>query len=114
MGAKEKSFLLEILVKDSHIVHWSIGLLVHWSIGPLDHRTIGPLVYWSIGPLVFWSIGSLDHLSIGPLGHWSIGPLIECQMSKVNKGKLLSECTSGVPPVIFLFKGLRSLAVDFN
>ena len=29
------------------------------------------------------------------------GSLVECQMSKVNKMKLLSERTSGVPPVIF-------------
>ena len=27
--------------------------------------------------------------------------MVECQMSKVNKVKFLSERTSGVPPVIF-------------
>ena len=45
-------------------------------------------------PLVRWSIGPLDY--------WSIGPLVECQMLNVNKVKLLSERTSGVPPVIFI------------
>ena len=67
----------------------SIGPLVHWSIGPLVHwslTTIGLLVHGTIGPLV-------NH-SISPLVHWSIGP-------NVNKDKLLSERTSGVPPVIF-------------
>ena len=35
-----------------------------------------------------------------------IGPLVECQMLNVNKVKLLSERTSGVPrpPVIFCFR----------
>ena len=79
-------------------VHWSIGPLVHWSIGPLvtyDHWTIGPWDHWSIGPLVNHSISPLVHWSIGPLVHyWSICP-------NVNKVKLLSERTSGVPPVIF-------------
>ena len=65
----------------------SIGPLVHRSIGPWDHGTIGPLIHWSIGLLVHWSIG--------PLVNWSIVPLVECQMS------LLSERTSGAPPVIF-------------
>ena len=74
------------------LVHWSIDPLVHWSIGPVVHD---PLVHLSIGPLVRWSIGPLDY--------WSIGPLVECQMLNVNKVKLLSERTSGVPPIIFLF-----------
>ena len=39
--------------------------------------------------------------SIGPLVRWSIGPLVECRMLNVIKVKLLSERTSGVPPVIF-------------
>ena len=39
----------------------------------------------------------MDHWTIGPLDHWTI----ECQISKVDKVKLLSERTSGVPPVIF-------------
>ena len=56
---------------------------------------MGPLVHLSIGPLVRWSIGPLDY--------WSIGPLVECQMLNVNKVKLLSERTSGVPPVIIPF-----------
>ena len=72
------------IVQIGPLIHWSIGRLVHWSIGPLDHCSIAPFV----------------HKSIGPLDHWSIGPLVECQMSKVNKVKLLSERTSGVPPVI--------------
>ena len=55
----------------------------------------------SIGPLVHWSIGPLVHWSIGPLEYWSIGPLVECQMLSVNKVNLLSERTSGVPPVTF-------------
>ena len=39
----------------------------------------------------------------GYLGdYWSICPLVECQMLNVNKVQLLSERTSGVPPVIFL------------
>ena len=59
----------------------------------------------SIGPLVHWSIGPLIYLCIGLLVHWFIGPLVECQMSKVNKVKFLSEHTSGVPPVIFLIRG---------
>ena len=58
--------------------------VINWAIVPLDHWFIGPLVYWSIDPLV----------------PWSIGPLVECQMSKVNVVKLLSERTSGVPPII--------------
>ena len=62
----------------------------------------------SIIPLVHWSTGQLVH--------WSIGPWVECkilnvkcqmssvinEMSNVNKVKLLSERTSGVPPVIFI------------
>ena len=40
------------------------------------------------------SRGGLFARSIGPLVHWSIGP-------NVNKVKLLSEHTSGVPLVIF-------------
>ena len=35
------------------------------------------------------------------LGGASIGPLVEGQMLDVSKVKLLSERTSGVPPVIF-------------
>ena len=77
-----------------------IGPLIHWSIGPLVNWSIGRLVHWSIGPLDHCSIAPFVHKSIGPLDHWSIGPLVECQMSKVNKVKLLSERTSGVPPVI--------------
>ena len=46
---------------------------------------------------------SLAHLSLGPLVHWSIGPLVECRMLNVIKVTLLSERTSGVPPVIFVF-----------
>ena len=45
----------------------------------------------------------LVHSFVGPLDYWSIGPLVECQMLNVNKVKLLSERTSGVPPVIFSF-----------
>ena len=60
-----------------------------------------PLVHWSIGPLVQWSIGPLIHWSIGPLDYWFIGPLVECQMLNVNKVNILTEHTSGVPPVIF-------------
>ena len=41
------------------------------------------------------------HWTIGPLVRWSIGPLVECRMLNVIKVKLLSERTSGVPPVIF-------------
>ena len=52
----------------------------------------------SWGPLFHWS---MVHWSIGPLDYWSIGSLVECQMLNVNKVKLLSERTSGVPPVIF-------------
>ena len=52
--------------------------------------------------LIHWSIGQLVNWSIGPLVHWSIA-LVECQMSKVNKVKLLSERTSGVLPVMFTF-----------
>ena len=59
----------------------TIGSFVHLSICPLV-----PYDYWTIDPWVHWSIG--------PLIHWSIGP-------NVNKVKLLSERTSGVPPVIF-------------
>ena len=68
---------------------------------------------------VFLFIGSQEFLV-----HWSIGPLVECQMSnviyqmsnnkykmskikcqmpKVNKVELLSERTSGAPPVIVIF-----------
>ena len=91
------------------LVYWSIGPLVYWSISLFDHLTIGPLVQWSIGPLslgplVHWSIGPLVYWTNGPLNHWSIGPLVECKMVNVNKVKLLSERTSGVPPVIFSFR----------
>ena len=34
---------------------------------------------------------------------WSIGPLVECRMLNVIKVKLLSERTSGVPSIIFIF-----------
>ena len=44
------------------------------------------------------------------MDYWSIGPLVECQMLNVDKGKLLSERTSGVPPVIFLFCSREELA----
>ena len=50
-----------------------------------------PLVNWF---MVYWSVG--------PLVHLTIGPLVEFQMLNVNKVKLLSERTSGVPPVIFV------------
>ena len=59
------------------------------------------LVHWNIGPLVHWSIDRMVHWSIGPSVRWSIGPLVECWMFNVIKVKLLSERTSGVPPVIF-------------
>ena len=65
--------------------------MVHWS-----------MVHWSIGPLVLLSIGPLVLLSIGQLDYWHIGPLVECHMLNGNNVKLLSERTSGVPPVIFL------------
>ena len=47
----------------------------------------------------------LESLLIYPKknSYWSIGPLVEFQMSNVNKVKLLSERTSGVPLVIFCF-----------
>ena len=83
------------------LVCWSIGLLVHCTIGPLDHWTNGPLDHRTIGPLDHWTIGLLDQLV-----HWSI---VECQISKVNKVKLLSERTSGVPPVIFFSIKLKYL-----
>ena len=51
--------------------------------------------------MVHWSIGLLVHWYVGPLVHETIGPLVECQMLNVNKVKLLSERTSGVPPIIF-------------
>ena len=92
----------------------SITLLVHWSIGPLVHWSTGPLVHWSIGPLVHWTIGPLDHLTIGPFDHWSIGPLIECQMSKVNNVKFLSERISGVPPVIFFVASGQNVGKSFK
>ena len=59
--------------------------VINWAIVPFDCWFIGPSVQWSIGPLV----------------PWFIGPLVECQMLNVNKVNLLSERTSGVPPVIF-------------
>ena len=37
------------------------------------------------------------------LDYWSIGLLVEFQISNVNMVKLLSERTSGVPPVIFVY-----------
>ena len=51
----------------------------------------------SIATLLPWFF----HSFVGTLDYWSIGPLVECQMLNVNKVKLLSERTSGVPPVIF-------------
>ena len=83
--------------------HWFICPLVHWSIGPLVHWSFGPLVpydHWTIGPWDHWSICPLVNHSISPLVHWSIGP-------NINKVKLLSERTSGVPPVIFSFQGIH-------
>ena len=75
-----------------------LGDILGISWGPLVHLSIGPLVpcdHWTIGPWDHWSIGPLVNHSISPLVHWSIGP-------NVNKVKLLSERTSGVPPVIFV------------
>ena len=97
----------------SPYVQWTSDPLDHWSIGPLDHLSIGPLVHWSIGPLdhdplVHLSIGPLVCWSIGPLDYRSIGPLVECQISNVNEVKLLSERTSGVPPIIFFIAGTSS------
>ena len=74
---------------------------------------MGPLVHWSIGPLVLWSISPLVHWSICPLVRWSIGPLVECRMLNVIKVKLLSERTSGVPPVI-LYLYIRPLFQIFT
>ena len=65
--------------------------MVHLSIDPLV-----PNDHWTIGPWDHWSIGSFVNYSIIPLVHWSIGP-------NVNKVKLLSERTSGVPPVFFSY-----------
>ena len=76
------------------------------SFGPLVHGTIGAFVHWTIGPMV----------------RWFIGPLVECKLLNVNKIELLSERTSGVPPVIFFFssvtlmqksatEGLRSYSI---
>ena len=73
--------------------------LVH---GPWVRRSSSPLDHWSISPLVHWSIGPFVHWSVGPLDYWFIGPLVECQMLNVNKVNILTERTSGVPPVIFL------------
>ena len=64
-------------------------------------------MHWSFAPLVPWSIGPLVHWTIGLLDHFTIGPLFECQISKVNKVKLLLERTSGVPPIIFMINDLR-------
>ena len=69
-------------------ISWGyLGDILGISSGYLDDilGTIGPFVHWSIGPL----------------DYWSISPLVECQMLNVTKVKLLSERTSGVPPVIF-------------
>ena len=70
----------------------SLGYLGDIS-GISSRSSMSSMVHWSIGPVVHWSIG--------PLVPWSFGPLVECQMSKFNMVKLLSERTSGVPPVIF-------------
>ena len=66
---------------------------------------------WSIGPLVHWSIGLLVQLlNVKCQMSYVIYQMsnnkykmskIKCQMPKVNKVKLLSERTSGAPPVIF-------------
>ena len=45
----------------------------------------------------------LVHWSIGQWVHGTTGPLVECEMSNVNKVKLLSKRNSGVPPVIFVY-----------
>ena len=59
------------------------------------------MVYYICGS----QFGPLVHWSIGPLVHWSIGP-------NVNKVKLLSERTSGVPPVIFVFYCMMAITFD--
>ena len=51
------------------------------------------------------------HWSISPLVRWSIGPLVECRMLNVSKVKLLSERTSGVPPVILSICQRESLSL---
>ena len=56
----------------------------------------------------------LVHWSVCPLVYWSIGPLVECQISKVNKVRILSERTSGVPPVIFILLSIQSLSFVSN
>ena len=76
---------------------FSRGSIINGSFSSKRSRGGGDAFLQSLS----WSIGQLDHWSIGPLDYWSIGPLVECQMLNVNKVKLLSERTSGVPPVIF-------------
>ena len=58
---------------------------------------IGPLVHWSIGPLVHWSLCLLVHW----LNVKCQKSNVKCQMPKVHKLNLLSERTSGAPPVFF-------------
>ena len=82
-----------------------MGLLVHWSIGPLVHRFIGPLVHWSIGPLnVKCQLSNV----ICQISN------VKNQMCNVNKVKLLSERTSGVPPVIFQLVSIVRFQMSFQ
>ena len=72
------------------------------SLGYLgDIFKVIKVINWAIGPLVHWSSSPVVHCSIGP-------------MSNVNKVKLLSERTSGVPLVIFpmVVKQIISLISD--
>ena len=96
-------------IRDMLEIYWGyLGPLVHWSIGPLVQWSIGPLVNWSIVPLVY---GPLVLWSVGPLDYWFIGSLVECQMLNAKKVNLLSERTSGVPPVIFRSNSIEVLNV---
>merc|ERR1712222_204260 len=85
---------------------------------PITHSNVPMFQFFSV-PRFQCSIGPLDHWSVGPLVHWTIGPLVhwlnvkcqmsnvKCQMLSVNKVKLLSEHTSGVPLVILKFPPIK-------
>ena len=98
------------MFKCSNVTMIQCSNVFFFSKGCKSFLSIGPLVHWYIFRLVPWV-----YWSIGPLDYWSIGPLVECQMLKVNKVKLLSERTSGVPLVIFhLILKMTSRLETFN
>ena len=83
----------------------SITLLVHWSVGPLVCCFIGPLVHWlNVKCHMSYVICHKSNVKCKMQNVKCQKSDVKCQMPEVNKVKLLSERTSGAPPVIFYSK----------